>query len=252
MNEEESATQCWYNFLTAVVLWDEIWSFHISKIYKWNDIFNNSDENILPFFQNSIHQVEATSIDSSLKKSYKKLSQGVSPHKRNMTERTIAYQLISSSLGVPFFAHPSRNNCFTFEAARMFSRLDILERVDKELLEYYEKINAELGRRLLNFNYPKLRLESVISSTSTSCAFILNNVCRINSFVIFCDSFCVFMNNTSIYYKPQMACFFYLNYGFQLPCSYIFVYHFNHSFLLKLIKAGKYRPLTCKLYVFIY
>ena len=66
--------------------------------------------------------------------------------------------MLSNSLGVPLLVHPRRNvRSHLFDImAGLFSRQDILNKVDKELVDYYEKINTELGRNLLKFKYPVL------------------------------------------------------------------------------------------------
>jgi len=75
-------------------------------------------------------------------------------------ERTLGYQYISNSLGVPFLAHPSRSY-YKFldisECNRIFTRRDIINKIDKELMEYYVKVvNKEIGREYLKFEYPVL------------------------------------------------------------------------------------------------
>ena len=165
---DEANIQCWDNFLTAIVLWDEIWSLHHENMYKWKNIFSN--DKLVQNLNNSIHQLEKEAIDKSLLSAYIMLSSNLNEYfQRSIYERTLGYQILSNGLGVPFLAHPSRREYFihrrtydfyrtTYNSIRFshFSRRDIFNRIDDELMEYYDQINKEVGRKLYSFNYPVL------------------------------------------------------------------------------------------------
>jgi hypothetical protein len=153
---EGSLTACLNNFLLAVVLWDEIWSFNIDNNYSWMDIFGKR-ENLANTFQTLIHQPDASVLPNDLLSIYRDLSEKNTMDSDGLVQRGIAYQQISSFLGVPFLGHPLREGWLLDHYRKnIFTRVDIINRVDKELITYCEKINAELGRDLLKFNYPVL------------------------------------------------------------------------------------------------
>jgi len=60
-------------------------------------------------------------------------------------------------LGINVLLHNKRNE---FERNQnqisLFDRLEIFQKIDKDLLEYYEHINQRLGRQYLSFSYPIL------------------------------------------------------------------------------------------------
>ena len=173
--QDEADVQCWYNFLTAIILWDEIWSLHQENMYDWNKIFDN--QNIAKNFGKSIYQLKRDEIDESLIDVYSMLSGNLNEYfQRSIYERTLGYQMLSNLLGVPFLAHPSRREHFicrrTFDffertSKSRFTRKDILKKIDRELMQYYEQINNELGRELLSFNYPVL-IDYIRKDTQTS------------------------------------------------------------------------------------
>lgn len=155
-NPNDAMVEVWNNFLMASVLWDEIWSCHRELTYNLNDIFNNKSNNIINNLQNLFHQVDPSLI-MPLYDIYTNLLYRVSPHSRTMLERTYGYQLISNYLSIPFLSHPKRNEFFNQGVnINFFTRYDLIDKIDKELIEYYDKINTELGRDLLRFNYPVL------------------------------------------------------------------------------------------------
>jgi len=151
--------KCWDNFLTALILWDEIWSFNRKFIYDWKQSLGS--EYLTNNLEKIIHQVEPNMISDSLTSIYEMLKIDGEDYNsliHQTWERTFGYQLISSSLGVPFLAHPSRYQDIITEgiSSRLFSRLDVIDRIDKELKKYYKYINTELGREFLKFEYPVL------------------------------------------------------------------------------------------------
>jgi hypothetical protein len=156
--------QCWDNFLTAIVLWDEIWSFRAEHAYNWKDIIDNRK---IDKIDGIIHKIEQSAIEESLMFIYETLSNKGINTIYDIPERALWYQLISNSLGVPYFAHPSRKEySFIDESCEFFTRLDLINKIDKELLEYYKKINEELGRDMLSFKYPVL-LDFIRKGTQT-------------------------------------------------------------------------------------
>lgn len=169
---ERCTDQCWENFLTAIVLWDEIWSFN-QEPFDWGDIFRGKVSKASQYLNKIIHSVDPFMIDESLLMDYHLLV-GMSSaddfslrlrHEmaRNLCIapslriRTFSYQAISQCLGVPYLAHPFRaDQIIGNDDQNSFSRKDVLKRVDKELNEYYSYVNTELGRNLYQFHYPVL------------------------------------------------------------------------------------------------
>ena len=64
MAENQPIYQCWDNFLTAIVLWDEIWSCNLSP-YEWEDILPNA-QNEVNDLNNIMHQVDVFLLDHEL------------------------------------------------------------------------------------------------------------------------------------------------------------------------------------------
>lgn len=170
LNGGSFISRCWDNFLIAILLWDEIWSFRLHERYKhdkyplsplWEDTEDHPEGVLLDKIDKIIHNIEQSDIDESYKNIYETLSiEGIDLYD-NIFRRAKLYQLMSNSLGIPYFAHPSRR-LFT----DYFTRLDLFEKVDRELMDYYNKINKELGRNILNFNYPVL-LDFIKKDTQT-------------------------------------------------------------------------------------
>lgn len=169
--ERYSSEICWDNFLTAIVLWDEIWNFKPND-YRWKDIFVQS--NIVDNMKKLVRTVSREAIDEPFLDTYLSLVRGNSHTPPNIRRRTLGYQLISNSLGVPFLAHPRRATYLLDDLSRSipyhskadFNRLDIISRIDKELMTYYERINKELGRDMLKIKYPVL-IDYIIRQTNT-------------------------------------------------------------------------------------
>lgn len=164
--------QCWENFLTAIVLWDEIWSFN-EEPFDWEFIFGGKISRAPQYLNKIIHPVNPFMIDEDLLMDYHLLigmSSAGDFHLRlrhemahnlyripSLWARTLSYQAISQCLGVPYLAHPFRaEQIIGDDGQNSFSRKDVLKRVDKELNAYYSYINAELGRNLYQFHYPVL------------------------------------------------------------------------------------------------
>jgi hypothetical protein len=157
-----SLEQCWDNFLTAIVLWDEIWHFE-TRDYAWENMFIHPK--VINNIKNIVHKINIKMIDEPFYNMFFDLTQIDSSRTPNFHRHTIAYQLISNSLGVPFLAHPRRAT-HLFDELIHFSRFDLLKRVDKELIKYYNNINNILKRDLLRFNYPVL-VDYIISKANT-------------------------------------------------------------------------------------
>lgn len=163
---------CWGNFLTAVVLWDEIWSFNKGP-FDWDNLLGRKASTMSQYLNEIMHQVDPSMIDQNLLNEYHLLTDFTTgPYSflgmeidviyglyvnRSLCARTFSYQAISQCLGLPYLAHPFRENSFIREDFQeSFSRMDVLKRVDKELERYYRHINEELGRNLYQFQYPVL------------------------------------------------------------------------------------------------
>ena len=174
---------CWENFLTAVVLWDEIWSFNNGP-FDWDHLLGRKASAMSQYLNEIIHQVDPCMIDENLLCEYHLLinSSTVPSFFREMEidkidglyvnpslcARTFSYQAITQCLGLPYLAHPLRENSIILEGYQEnFSRRDVLKRVDEELERYYCYINEELGRSLYQFRYPVL-IDMIKRRASTS------------------------------------------------------------------------------------
>lgn len=163
---------CWENFLTAVVLWDEIWSFNKGP-FNWDNLLGRKASAVSQYLKKIMHQVDPFMIDQDLLHDYYLLTNhSTAPFSFKYAEynvidglyvnsslcaRTYSYQAISQCLGLPYLAHPFRENSIIPEGYQEnFSRKDVLKRVDEELEIYYRHINEELGRNLYQFRYPVL------------------------------------------------------------------------------------------------
>jgi len=153
---------CWDNFLTAIVLWDEIWHFQ-PEGYPWETMFMN--QQIVDNMKRLVYTVSQEAIDKSLLGTFVSLTRRCSRTPLNIRNRTIGYQLISNSLGVPFLGHPRRATNLMDELLH-FTRRDVIDRINKELIAYYNHINEELGRDLLKLKYPVL-IDYIMSQADT-------------------------------------------------------------------------------------
>jgi len=82
-----------------------------------------------------IHQVEPDMIDYSLYDYHKLLMEANHCIVHQDRERTLGYQLISSSLGVPFLAHPCRDPSYlTRGSDKLFTRKDIIKKLIKSYM----------------------------------------------------------------------------------------------------------------------
>ncbi len=165
MHGEFYTLQCWENFLIAIVLWEEIWSFDLNRYKKYN--INNTMDVALGKIAKIVRTVEESDLADSLREIHQTLSERRIADYYDSPRRTLMYQLASNSLGIPYFPHPSRKEyLFIDESYEYFTRLDLIDKVDRALLEYYKKINGELGRNILSFNYPVL-LDFIKKDTQT-------------------------------------------------------------------------------------
>lgn len=151
--------QCWDNFLTAIVLWDEIWSSKFK--YNWKDILHDTTAPVNEL-DNIIHLVDSSVLTPKLQRLYDELR--MEPPDSNfiasywstpLLKRTNYYQILSFSLGIPYLAHPYRINS-GFEDQSTFNRNNIIDQVDKELERYYFEVKEKWGLKALNFKYPVL------------------------------------------------------------------------------------------------
>lgn len=146
--------QCWDNFLTAIVLWDEIWSSQFPK--DWKKILSATTSQVqISKLDNIIHLVDDSMLRSDLQLLYDDLRMQPNYLQTSFLERTNKYQMLSFSLGIPYLAHPHRINS-GFEDQSTFNRNDIISQVDKELESYYFEVKKKWGLKALNFKYPVL------------------------------------------------------------------------------------------------
>lgn len=150
---------CWDNFLIAIVLWDEIWSFQENPQLMWQRCTEHIDNkmviSILSDVEDIIHQVDCSIIDDSVEQMFSSLLYGQTGP--DIVERTYYYQIISNYIGINYIAHPARANKLSHEFMDIiFDKLDVIGRVDKELMDYYKHINNELGKEALKFQCPVL------------------------------------------------------------------------------------------------
>jgi len=156
----EISDQVWINFLTAIVLWDEIWYLDspeytnpwlrklgedsrlaslCSILFPVDDVLIDTyDQQISDDWLNSITYPEMHSLDARM-------------------TRTPLYIILSNLLGVNILLHPSRAQESRIEILdQFFTRLDIFSRVDWELFAYYTSINEKMHRAMWKFEYPVL------------------------------------------------------------------------------------------------
>lgn len=156
MNPEYSET-IWYNFISSLLLWDELWFYEWGTTMLWE--------------HNYKLQIESLRCDAKKKRVlidvYKKLhglsseiftvSDSMSDivfHETTISDRTDMYCLLSNILGISCLLHPKRK--YSEDYVNYFNRMDIFKRIDKELIAFYENVNKELGRELVNFKVPVL------------------------------------------------------------------------------------------------
>lgn len=158
---ENIVQQCWDNFLTAIVLWDEIWSSEFP--YNWKGILPDTTMPI-DDLGSIIHLVDSSMLPDwpPLYNAYNELRKlpSVDPrsfHGRSMSlsQRTKNYQMLSSSLGIPYLAHPYRNNLGSTDDT-MYNRNDVIGLINEELTNYYNERNKVHRRKVCSFKYPVL------------------------------------------------------------------------------------------------
>lgn len=176
------ADQCWENFLTAIVLWDEIWSVNHGP-FDWDYLFGGKVSAASQHMDKIMRELTPFELDKKLLNDYYLLDDHGSSDPNfweieydtindlyvnpSLQARTAKYQAISRCLGIPYLAHPLRaDNIIHSDTQKDFSRKDVLNKVDTELAEYYKYINAELGRDLYQFQYPVL-IDLIKQGTST-------------------------------------------------------------------------------------
>lgn len=156
---ENLIQQCWDNFLTAIVLWDEIWSSQFP--HNWKGILSDTTAPVNEL-DNIIHLVDSSMLTPELRLLYDDLKMQPSASRlivnylpTSFLRRTNYYQILSFSLGIPYLAHPYRINS-GLEDQSTFNRNNIIDRVDKELESYYFEVKKKWGLKALNFKYPVL------------------------------------------------------------------------------------------------
>jgi len=167
-NPNESRLSSWINFLNALVLWDEIWFYSSYYSYGWKNVRGKLREQNLPLeeLDKIIHPIDEMFVDT---KSIEELNHYLESMFHGAVERgAIYYRELSNLLGLNVLLHPARSTpeaesayeeYFAAFANRKkfqknFSRLDILDRVDRELLDYYDNIKRELGRDFFQIQNP--------------------------------------------------------------------------------------------------
>lgn len=142
----------WVNFIMALTIWDEIWTFQKSPQKRWLEAFETQTE--IAYLDNIVYPIKREMIDELLLDEYDYI---ILNQTSNSLERHLQYQAIANYLNIPFLSHPARKESYLKElTSYYFHRGELLNRIDNELRQYYIAINKELGREALQFSYPVL------------------------------------------------------------------------------------------------
>ena len=149
----------WINFLAAILLWDEIW-YPDSPGFTGNWLEILKTDSRLASLQTLLYPIDKglvrMSEDEILHDWYGIFNPRSDKEDTRLT-RTPFYVILSNMLGINALLHPDRRDDSIMELlGRCFTRLHLFNRVDRELMEYYTRVNEELGMELYRFEYPVL------------------------------------------------------------------------------------------------
>lgn len=156
------------NYLYALVLWDEIYSYkpsHFSldevenkKIYKYMGYNYNSyrydrRENDYLKIKN-IEVSEGSQIEYNTNYISHKYLKEYNNEYNKIVKDSIFYILLGYNLGLNVYLSKERTkfikNLGVFED--VFNREDVISIVEKDVLEFYREINEEIGKELISFH----------------------------------------------------------------------------------------------------
>jgi len=177
----------WYSFLTMLVMWDKILYHKNHLSLFWQGIISYADTEPLNKLKSFLQEIDMDKnpcdkyLDSS-SNSYEPIDIGKSDTPEGFSEYLYGYLLqvpeqsystitveedivsqgalrylfLSNQLGVSYVPHPRRSQYLIDNKMiwNNFSRLDILNKIDREMSEYYRLLNEKLGRNLYKFQYP--------------------------------------------------------------------------------------------------
>lgn len=158
------------NYLYALVLWDEIYSYkpsHFSldevenkKIYKYMGYNYNSyrydrRENDYLKIKN-IEVSEGSQIEYNTNYISHKYLKEYNNEYNKIVKDSIFYILLGYNLGLNVYLSKERTkfikNLGVFED--VFNREDVISIVEKDVLEFYREINEKIGKELISFHSP--------------------------------------------------------------------------------------------------
>ena len=172
----------WCNFLTAIILWDEIWYYDNSTSRFWQNGIT-SDHEMKTLLENILYPIDESTIDVNILSEFKDISENCNYSYEQIdvsSKRNIFYRLLSNSLGINLLLHNKRESDVGENYKnKFFNRLDIFNTIDKELQEYYQHINDLIGRQYLTFNYPVLF--DYVRSSAANDGYINNSISELKT-----------------------------------------------------------------------
>ena len=153
--------KAWINFLSAIMLWDEVWFYkhHLSQFWQQEMEQMMADDRCKKPLSAVKSILKEVNVDLRMIKGViddPEIFPDKDKTKTSIRERSKFYLVISNILGISYLAHPERGAHIDDFGKQLFNRMELIEKIDKELIEYYLYINKRLGREHLNFKYPVL------------------------------------------------------------------------------------------------
>jgi len=165
--ETVGSSELWANFLTAIVLWEEVWQFQhysrkskllcdIHNASKYDEDSHLSKEGYMLFekiCKNFVHQINLDDYPF-LEQSCDFLDLNtptINPHK---------YLVLSNALKINYFPAPNRVKAYetlyqqTFQNNGISSRYDLIKLVDKNVMDAYIEIVNGFGKPFINIIQP--------------------------------------------------------------------------------------------------
>lgn len=148
------------NYLYAIVLWDQIYSFKTNRfscsVYE-NSYSYEKRENIFSWIEN-IEISEESELEYVTDDISQKYLMKNNYEYNKIVKDSILYILLGYNLGLNVYLSKERTQFVkklnVFED--IFNREDVINMVERDVLEFYREINEKVGKELISFQSPLL------------------------------------------------------------------------------------------------
>lgn len=147
------------NYLYAFILWDDIYALNARYSIR---IGENPDkvmyDDNLGIKRLSFSYYDMEMLAEELDYEYWGRGENGEISPRSVRRDSIFYLLLSYNLGMNVLLSDERTTFIEKSglAENIFSRADILSRLDKEIVEYYQEVNASIGKKIFKMKMPVL------------------------------------------------------------------------------------------------